>query len=209
GREQRPPQQGREQRPPQQQQSREQRAQPNRDGRDRQHSNSRSGARVEAGGAQQPQGQGAPRLQMASARANIASQSGAEPHNNGSRPDNFAHGNAGSRPNGGGRPNYGNRPNGNDAGRANGGGRPSHGNRPNGNDASRANGGGRPNQGNRPNGGNADRNAARRPARGPEVIVLTRRAPEGSSNHVRIEPQAGPPAGTEGTDHDTRRQRRR
>ncbi|MEO7037327.1 MAG: RIO1 family regulatory kinase/ATPase [Polyangiaceae bacterium] len=226
------PQQARDQRP-QQPQSRDQRpqqqrsAQANHDGRDRQPSNQGSGTRPATGGA--------PRLQMASARANIASQSGApERSNDVGRPQSNdvgrsqgdgggrSQGNGGGRSqgNGGGRPQShdvgrsqshdvgrsqsdgGGRSQGNGGGRSqgNGGGRPQG----NGGGRSQGNGGGRP-QGNGGGQGNgADRNAGRRPVRGPEVIVLTRRAPEGIPNAVR-EPQ---PAATDRVDNDSPRRRR-
>ena len=188
------PQQQREQRPQQQQsrdqrpaqQGRDQRPQPQRDGRDRQNPNQRSGTRPASGG-QAQQGQGAPRLQMASARANIESQAGA-PQRNSDR----------ARPQGsGGRPqgnNGGARPQGN-AGRPQG-----NGGRPSGNAGRPPGNGGRPPG----NGGNA----TSRPARGPEVIVLTRRAPEGTPNAVR-EPQTPSPAVAERGDGDSRGRRRR
>ncbi|MEO8900963.1 MAG: RIO1 family regulatory kinase/ATPase [Polyangiaceae bacterium] len=170
---------GRDQRPQQQRSP-----QANHDGRDRQHANQGGSARPAIGGA--------PRLQMASARANIASQSGVpERGNDGGRPQS----NDGGRSQGNG----GGRSQGNGGGRSqgNGGGRP------------QGNGGGRPqgNGGGRPQGNGADRNAARRPVRGPEVIVLTRRAPEGTPNPVR-EPQPTPPAAADRVDHDSPRRRR-
>ena len=250
-REPRPQLEQREQRA--QQQNREPRPQSSSDGRARQHSNGRTGARPQTSGGQHHSGQGAPRLQMASARANIASQSGdnggrfadnadrpnnggrfadnaarpnnggrfadnaagpnnggrfadnaARPNNGGRFADNAARPNNGGRPNNGDRPNNGGRPNGNDGARPNGGGRPNNGGRSNG-------GGARPNNGGRSNASNAERNAGRRPTRGPEVIVLTRRAPEGGANRVEPQPapQAAPPADVERTDQDSRRRRGR
>ncbi len=222
------PEQSREQRPPQQQQGRDQRppqqrgAQPNRDGRDRQNPNQRGGTRPATAGGPSQQQQGAPRLQMASASANIASQSGAGLRDNGGysggRPNAGGRSDSGARPNGntGGRPqgNGGGRPNGNGGARPNGG-RPDGG-RPSGNGGGRAdgggrsNGGGRPNGGGggRPNGGGSDRNAGRRPTRGPEVIVLTRRAPEPAANPGRSEPQAAPPAAEHNPNESLTRRRR-
>ncbi len=220
------PQQAREQRPQQQRdqraqqpQSRDERPQQHLGGRDRQNTNQRGGTRPAPGGGQQQPAQGAPRLQMASARANIASQSGADQRPNDTRPNdtrpndtrpndgrsNEARSNSGARPNNA-RPNHGARPNN--------GGRPNDGARPN--NGARANDGARPNNGGRPNGnggghpnGNADRNAARRPTRGPEVIVLTRRAPEQSPPAARVEPNAAPPAAAPRSDQDSHSRRRR